>query len=389
MRGLTDVAAREPDPVLSCRSPFISLPERALDAFCRRWKILGLRLVGSALRGPFRDDSDVDLVVRASIASPFYAAHGQLPHPDAVAELREIIGRKVDLICPRRTLASANPFSTYNLLVEHRFEREACHAWYLHSAAHLLSHAALPDPEASLAALPDRHLVLFALTRFARTCDSEARVAALAGRGLRGIPFNDVRAWIGPVVTSVRALERPHWPSDAILAGLIRQLAPHLTRIMDVTAGLLPPLPPEIRRGCLEEALVDPPVIWKRAAPSSSRDTPRLRLGADQLAIDRDVDRATDAAHRAWACLKLFVSIDALADRDGPSSPGEIVSLAPMHRPLYLTRAQIAPDARQLLAALAQQRGARLLLRQPMRVEGRRFLLYGVLVAAAFATAAS
>ena len=376
-------AVRSPDPVLACRSPFLALPERALDAFCRRWQIVGLRLVGSALRGPFRDDSDVDLVVYASIASRFYAAHGQLPHPGAVAELRQLIARKVDLICPRRTLASANPFSTYNLLVEHRYTREDCHAWYLHSAADLLSHAALPEPEPRLAAMPDRHLVLFALTRFARTCDSEARIAALAERGLRGIPFAAVRESIGPVVTSVRALERPRWPSDAVLAGVIRRLAPHLAHIRDVTAGQMPALPPEIPRACLEAALVDPPVVWMRSAPGATRDTPRLRLDADRLALDH---RAGGASERGWACLKLFASVDALADRERASSPGDVVSLAPMHRPVYLTRGQIEPEAQLALAALAQRRDARLLLRQPMQVAGRRFQLYGMLVAAAFAS---
>jgi hypothetical protein len=55
MHNMQDAGFHGPDPVLVCRSRFITLPERALDAFCRRWKILGLRLVGSALRGPFRD----------------------------------------------------------------------------------------------------------------------------------------------------------------------------------------------------------------------------------------------------------------------------------------------------------------------------------------------
>jgi len=42
----------------------IPIPTGRLEEFCRRWKIVELRVFGSALREDFRPDSDLDLLVR-------------------------------------------------------------------------------------------------------------------------------------------------------------------------------------------------------------------------------------------------------------------------------------------------------------------------------------
>jgi uncharacterized protein len=42
----------------------ISIPREPLEQFCRRWKIIELRVFGSALREDFRQDSDLDLLVK-------------------------------------------------------------------------------------------------------------------------------------------------------------------------------------------------------------------------------------------------------------------------------------------------------------------------------------
>jgi predicted nucleotidyltransferase len=39
------------------------IPETEIAEFCRRWKVTELALFGSALRGDFRPDSDVDVLI--------------------------------------------------------------------------------------------------------------------------------------------------------------------------------------------------------------------------------------------------------------------------------------------------------------------------------------
>jgi len=179
MEGLT--------PVVACRSRFVALPERAIAAFCTRWDVQELRLIGSALHGPFRDDSDLDFVFHAPPRSPIYAPNGQLQR-DARRELEGVVRRKVDLVCPRATLASANPYAIHNLLLGQRFDRVVGLAWYLRGAAHLLARASVASPQAALAGTPGRHLLKVALVRLARTCDSDRRVDEWTRRGLEDVP---------------------------------------------------------------------------------------------------------------------------------------------------------------------------------------------------------
>jgi len=82
----------------------ISIPRERLDEFCRRWKIAGLRVFGSALRDDFRTDSDLDLLV--SFAPD--ADWSLMDHVAMEEELAGIVGRKVDLVSQRAIERSSN-----------------------------------------------------------------------------------------------------------------------------------------------------------------------------------------------------------------------------------------------------------------------------------------
>ena len=82
----------------------LKIPKKNIAEFCTRWKIAELSLFGSALRDDFGPDSDVDVLVSF--------------HPDArhtlfdmvrmQAELKEILGREVDLVSRRGIEGSRN-----------------------------------------------------------------------------------------------------------------------------------------------------------------------------------------------------------------------------------------------------------------------------------------
>ncbi len=74
----------------------IHLPRDKVAEFCKRNRIRKLSLFGSALRGDFRPDSDVDVLVEFE--------PGHVPGLAFFAmenELSEILGRKVDLNTPQ------------------------------------------------------------------------------------------------------------------------------------------------------------------------------------------------------------------------------------------------------------------------------------------------
>lgn len=66
----------------------------ALDDCCQRWRVRELSVFGSALRGDFRPDSDIDLLVSFAPDAPWslwdLAAMRE--------ELIDIFGRPVDLV---------------------------------------------------------------------------------------------------------------------------------------------------------------------------------------------------------------------------------------------------------------------------------------------------
>jgi len=72
----------------------LTIPRERLEGFCRRWNITELALFGSALRGDFRSDSDVDLLVSFSDE----AHHSLLDLVRMQDELAQMFGREVDLV---------------------------------------------------------------------------------------------------------------------------------------------------------------------------------------------------------------------------------------------------------------------------------------------------
>jgi len=75
-----------------------------LEAFCRRWKIVQLDLFGSVLRGDFRSDSDVDVLVSFEQDAQW----SLLDHVQMERELAEIVGRSIDLVSRRAVERSSN-----------------------------------------------------------------------------------------------------------------------------------------------------------------------------------------------------------------------------------------------------------------------------------------
>ena len=82
----------------------IKIDKVRIADFCRRWKIVELALFGSVLRDDFRRDSDVDVLAR-------FAPDAQwtlFDHVEMQDELKEILGRGVDLVSRRGIERSAN-----------------------------------------------------------------------------------------------------------------------------------------------------------------------------------------------------------------------------------------------------------------------------------------
>ncbi|MBM3329713.1 MAG: nucleotidyltransferase [Calditrichaeota bacterium] len=81
----------------------LPIDREKVEAFCKKWKIVELSLFGSVIRDDFREDSDVDVLVRFaenSHWSLFDVMHAE-------NELAEIVGRKVDLV--EREAVEENP----------------------------------------------------------------------------------------------------------------------------------------------------------------------------------------------------------------------------------------------------------------------------------------
>lgn len=76
------------------KQPRIDIPHDKIAAFCRRWKIKELALFGSVLRGDFRPDSDVDVLVTFEPDGGFTFDN----RVEMLDEIEKIFGRKVDLI---------------------------------------------------------------------------------------------------------------------------------------------------------------------------------------------------------------------------------------------------------------------------------------------------
>jgi hypothetical protein len=82
----------------------IKIPKTKIAEFCKRWNISELAIFGSALRGDFRPDSDVDVMV--SFAPQAKVSLFDMVHMQD--ELKSIFGREVDLISKRGVENSRN-----------------------------------------------------------------------------------------------------------------------------------------------------------------------------------------------------------------------------------------------------------------------------------------
>jgi uncharacterized protein len=82
----------------------ISIPRERLGEFCRRWKIIELRVFGSALREDFDKDSDLDLLVKFAPDADW----SLVDHVAMEEELAALAGRKVDLVSQRAIERSSN-----------------------------------------------------------------------------------------------------------------------------------------------------------------------------------------------------------------------------------------------------------------------------------------
>ena len=86
-------------------SPKIEIPMDEIARFCRKWKITDFSLFGSVLTDDFGPDSDVDVLV--SFADD---AHWTLfDWVDMQEELKEVLGRGVDVLSRRGVESSRNP----------------------------------------------------------------------------------------------------------------------------------------------------------------------------------------------------------------------------------------------------------------------------------------
>ncbi len=84
--------------------PRIAIPDEALAAFCRRWKIGELAFFGSVLRADFGPKSDVDVLATFGVDANW----SLFDHLHMEEELARLLGRNVDIVDRRVIEKSAN-----------------------------------------------------------------------------------------------------------------------------------------------------------------------------------------------------------------------------------------------------------------------------------------
>ena len=82
----------------------IELPQEEIARFCKKWQIREFALFGSVLRDDFNLDSDIDVLVTFSEA----ARHTLFDLVHMEDELKQILGREVDIVSRRGIEASRN-----------------------------------------------------------------------------------------------------------------------------------------------------------------------------------------------------------------------------------------------------------------------------------------
>ena len=85
------------------------LPEHKIVEFCRQYKVKELAFFGSVLRGDFRSDSDIDVLVTFESN----CGYSLLDLVQIQDELSAILGREVDLV---EKASLRNPFRRYSIL---------------------------------------------------------------------------------------------------------------------------------------------------------------------------------------------------------------------------------------------------------------------------------
>jgi len=82
----------------------IEVPEQALRALCKQWKIRRLELFGSAQTGQLRADSDIDLLIEFEPDEKW----SLMDLARAEEEFTLLFGRKVDLVDRKNLERSTN-----------------------------------------------------------------------------------------------------------------------------------------------------------------------------------------------------------------------------------------------------------------------------------------
>lgn len=82
----------------------IPIPYDDIRAFCEKWQIIEFALFGSVLREDFGPESDIDVMVYY----PPNTTIDLLDEVQMVYELREIFGRKVDMVSKKAIQNSQN-----------------------------------------------------------------------------------------------------------------------------------------------------------------------------------------------------------------------------------------------------------------------------------------
>ena len=84
--------------------PQLALPTGKIAVFCRNWRLREFSIFGSALREDFGPDNDIDVLVTFDND----ARHTLFDLARMEEELRDILGRTVDIISRRGIEASQN-----------------------------------------------------------------------------------------------------------------------------------------------------------------------------------------------------------------------------------------------------------------------------------------
>lgn len=352
-------------PVVRCDSPFVDLPVAELIAFCRRWQVDELRLVGSAANGPFTPESDLDFVFFASFRARIYATHGAA-RADAMSELEALGGRAVDLVCARHLALASHPFALHNLLVRHEFPRHVLLLEHLRHAAELFGEMSAEGvAETKLADPRTRTSIQNAILGLGRACANDDRIAEWKRRGIAA-PWEEFRATLAPVLSVAGPQRNSRWPADRALAALMRTFAKHAREIFEEAARTLPEVP-TIPPAVVSHALGDAPPARATNEPLPSSNAPTLHL---------DPDGSTAATPLVALCQRF--GIHRLLE--GIGGPRTFAALASVGAKLYRGPANISPDAATAFAAL----GASLVCARTAVLTGNPLLAYNHLVRHAF-----